>query len=213
MPNVDPDFANAACDVRQTSEQKHYAKDCELARRLIVGDASAWQFFVREFGTVIRARVADVASSFGRGTDGAAIDDATADVFAALLQNDCAALRAFEGRSALTTYLVVIATRCSTRGFAKKRVLIAADQEQEFQELPSAQSSDPSQSVLAEEQKSEIAKVLGRLPEKQRQVVELFHLRGASYAEISKQLGMPLGSVGVTLKRSEAKIRELLEPD
>ena len=47
---------------------------------------------------------------------------------------------------------------------------------------------------------------------KQREVVRLFHLQGHSYLEISERLKMPMGSVGITLRRAEAKIRELLEP-
>ena len=54
--------------------------------------------------------------------------------------------------------------------------------------------------------------LLAELPEKQRDVVRLFHLEGQSYAAISDALGMPIGSVGVTLRRAEAKLREQFEP-
>ena len=60
------------------------------------GDASAWQAFVETHKRLVRARVADVASSFGRSDDDSAIDDATAEVFAALLRNNAAALRAHQ---------------------------------------------------------------------------------------------------------------------
>lgn len=197
------------------SHRAAYAQDRALVTRLIEGDGNAWQVFVQQFGRLIRARVADVARSFGSGHDSSGIDDATAEVFAALLKNENAALRAFEGRSSLTTYLAVISTRCATRTYAAKRNLLASDQQQEFQELAhsEAKQADPSHRVLADEQKSQIQQELKDLPEKQRKIVELFYLQEQSYAEISQRLGIPMGSVGVTLKRAEAKLRELLEPD
>ena len=62
-----------------------------------------------------------MARSFGFSSDCIAIDDATADVFSSLVANDIATLRAYAGRSSLVTYLAVIATRCATRNFARKR--------------------------------------------------------------------------------------------
>ena len=82
-----------------------YADDRLLVERLVRGDSNAWQKFVHTHGRLVRSRVADVASTFGRSEDDSAIDDATAEVFAALLGNDAAALRAFAGRSSLGTYL------------------------------------------------------------------------------------------------------------
>ena len=202
-------------DAILASRRAVYVQDLDLVVRLIRGDGNAWQLFVQQFGRLIRARVADVARSFGRGHDASGIDDATAEVFAALLKNENAALRAFEGRSSLTTYLAVISTRCATRTYAAKRNFVASDQEQDFQELPNSESrnADPIHPVLAAEQKSKIKRVLADLPDKQRRIVELFYLQELSYAEISERLGIPLGSVGVTLKRAEAKLRERLEPD
>ncbi|MEM7557585.1 MAG: sigma-70 family RNA polymerase sigma factor [Planctomycetota bacterium] len=202
-------------DAPSATRRAAYAQDQDLVSRLIHGDGNAWQVFVQQFGRLIRARVADVARSFGSGHDANGIDDATAEVFAALLKNENAALRAFEGRSSLTTYLAVISTRCATRTYAAKRNLLASDQQQEFQELAhsEARQADPSHRVLADEQKLQIRQVLKDLPEKQRKIVELFYLQEQSYAEISNSLGIPMGSVGVTLKRAEAKLRELLEPD
>ena len=85
-----------------------HSDDRLLVERLVYGDAKAWSSFVEIYGRLVRARVADVASSFGRSSDESAIDDATAEVFAALLGNNAAALRAFAGRSSLRTYVAVI---------------------------------------------------------------------------------------------------------
>lgn len=157
----------------------------------------------------MRSRVADVASTFGRSEDDSAIDDATAEVFAALLGNNAAALRAFAGRSSLGTYVAVIATRSATRGFARKRLVVPASEN----ELDQARDGavDPAHGVINAEQRQRLHLMLERLPPKQRHVVSLFHLQGKSYADISQQLDMPIGSIGPTLRRAEAKLRQLME--
>ena len=180
---------------------------------LLAGDSESWQYFIASSGRLIRSRVSDVACSFGFALDVVSIDDATADVFSSLLANDSAALRAFAGRSSLTTYLAVIATRCATRIFARKRHGQRKLQTTEVHQLPDEQSEqDPSVSLLRSEAREAIQRHLEELPWKQREVVRLFHLEGKSYAAISVELSIPIGSIGVTLRRAEEKLRERLEP-
>jgi RNA polymerase sigma-70 factor (ECF subfamily) len=198
------------------------SEDQALVQRLVKGETEAWQNFLAKYSGLIRARVADVAVSFGRGCDSSAIDDAAAEVVTALVQNEFAALKAFAGRSALSTYLAVIATRLSTRTYAAKRTatetecLRVADSRDKAHGsacIPDEKAPEPIQRLLNQERSLELHGMLQLLPHKQRRIVELFHLQGRSYSDISGVLKIPLGSVGVTLQRAEAKLRELLEPD
>lgn len=188
--------------------------EAELVVRLVSGDALAWNQFIQSFGRLIRSRVADVARSFGV-SDESAIDDGTADLFAALVANDCAAMRAFAGRSTLATYLSVIATRVATRKFVRQRsrTRLQSGDDQALDQLVSTRVADPSDAAAQAELREQILQVMAELPLKQREVLRLFHLEGLSYASISETLDMPLGSVGVTLLRAEAKLRERLVAD
>ena len=200
--------------IDSASTQPHAAhiQDRVLVERMLRGDGSAWQTFVQTHGRLVRSRVADVASTFGRAGDDSAIDDATAEVFAALLSKDGAALRAFAGRSSLGTYVAVIATRSATRGFARRRLIPAGQQQPSLSELAEDDSAaSPVNQLIHAEQQQQVHVLLQRLPEKQRDVVRLFHLQGQSYIQISEQLSMPIGSIGPTLRRAEAKLREWLE--
>ncbi len=188
-----------------------YAEERRLVERLVRGDGDSWSDFVGRFGRVIRSRVADVATSFGCVRDDAAIDDATAEVFAVLVANEAAALRAFEGRSSLSTYLAVIATRIATRGFAAKRFTVIAEDGDVRNNRPDDTVIDPIRTLIENEQQEKVIALLDRLPEKQCKVIRLFHLDGHSYVQISEMLEMPLGSVGVTLRRGEAKLKEWME--
>lgn len=191
-----------------------HSDDRSLVDRLVCGDASAWQVFVETHGRLVRSRVADVASAFGRSADESAIDDATAEVFAALLGNNAAALRAFAGRSSLGTYIAVIATRSATRGFARRHLIPTSAHEADLAKTACDQSmKDPVVELIDAEQQQRLHLLLDRLPQKQRSVVALFHLQGKSYTEISEKLEMPIGSIGPTLRRAEEKLRVWMEGD
>jgi RNA polymerase sigma-70 factor (ECF subfamily) len=65
-----------------------------------------------------------------------------------------------------------------------------------------------------QEQLLRLAGALARLPEDQRQAVELHHLKGRPVAEVAEQLGRSPSAVGSLLYRGLKKLRELLaEPD
>lgn len=191
-----------------------HGNDRLLVEQLVRRDATAWRAFVETHGRLVRARVADVASAFGRSGDESAIDDATAEVFAALLGNDAAALRAFAGRSSLSTYVAVIATRSATRGFARTQLVPAAASDSELAQTACDQTlKDPVSELIESEQQQQLGRLLDRLPPKQRNVVSMFHLQEKSYTEISEQLEMPIGSIGPTLRRAEARLRQWMESD
>tara|TARA_R110002049_G_scaffold4601_6_gene32840 strand:+ start:12481 stop:13164 length:684 start_codon:yes stop_codon:yes gene_type:complete len=195
----------------QTTPARH-AEDRLWVQQLVCGDGTAWTRFVQTHGRLVRSRVADVATSFGRAADEAAIDDATAEVFAALLSNDAAALRAFAGRSSLATYVAVIATRSATRGFARKRIPTANVDDSQLQQVGDSESrSDPLGSLIDDEQRRHVSDLLQELPQKQRDLVTMFHLQGKSYTEISDSLKIPIGSIGVTLRRAEEKLRQRMQ--
>lgn len=201
-------------DERQPIDDKQFdhADDRCLVDRLLKRDAAAWRTFLDNYGRLVRARVADVARSFGCNSDSSAIDEATADVFSSLVANDVATLRAYAGRSSLVTYLAVIATRCATRNFARKRYQTRNQSRFQAAEALPSEGTDPAGRMLQAETRERVHALLNELPKKQRDVVRLFHLEGQSYAAISDMLGMPIGSVGVTLRRAEAKLREHFEP-
>ena len=191
-----------------------HTNDRVLVQRMLSGDSSAWQTFVQSHGRLVRSRVADVASTFGRSRDESAIDDATAEVFAALLSNNAAALRAFAGRSSLSTYVAVIATRSATRGFARRRLPLATPESQSLDESAHDNTTgDPVKELIDSEQQQRIRTLIQRLPDRQRDLIRLFHLEGQTYEQISQDLGVPVGSIGPTLRRAEAKLRQWLETE
>ena len=57
----------------------------------------------------------------------------------------------------------------------------------------------------------DIMKALGHLPAKQRSILELAHLPGRSYRELSAQLGVGCNTVGTRLLRARRQLKGILE--
>ncbi|MEM6779430.1 MAG: RNA polymerase sigma factor [Planctomycetota bacterium] len=189
-----------------------FLSDAALVNRCLSRDADAWAEFVDRFGALIRSRVADVAASSRRGHDWSMIDDITAEVFASLVANDAAALRAFAGRSRLSTYLAVIATRVATRVVSRLNQQPGTS-EQITADATGERSTASRQAdrLIDDEDRQQLLSLVDRLPPRQRELIELHYRQGQTYSQISQRIGIPLGSIGPTLRRAEAKLRVWIE--
>ncbi|MFO0902302.1 MAG: RNA polymerase sigma factor [Pirellulales bacterium] len=187
--------------------------EIELIRRLVAGDATAWRDFVDRFHRLVAARVAATARELQvplRPTDA---EDLAAEVFLQLVARDFAALREFQGRSTLSTWLSVIARRISLRKLLSARrepanPLYAAPPVETADEA----HADPLAQLIHGENRRRLAAALADLSDRQRELVQLHYLDGCSYREISQRLGIPMNSVGPSLQRAQQKLRERMRP-
>jgi RNA polymerase sigma-70 factor (ECF subfamily) len=83
---------------------------------------------------------------------------------------------------------------------AQPRADGARPQEPELEERPKAHEGL--------EMLEEVAKLLGRLPTRERHIVRLYYLEGRTYEEIAIELNIPINSIGPILSRSRAKLRK-----
>ena len=74
-----------------------------------------------------------------------------------------------------------------------------------------AEQSSPSRRAERQEQSVRLAAALARLPDKQRQAVELRHLQGLSLAEVATELNTTKTAVVGLLHRGVEKLRGLLK--
>jgi RNA polymerase sigma-70 factor (ECF subfamily) len=73
-----------------------------------------------------------------------------------------------------------------------------------------AEQASPGEQAMRQEQLLILAEALARLPEDQRRAVELRHLRGATVAEVAKQMERSKEAVAKLLLRSVARLRQLM---
>ena len=177
--------------------------DRQLLQRCLARQPRAWEDFVDRFLGLVVHVVNHTAQSRSIGITPQDLEDLASDVFAALLSDDFAALRRFRGQSSLATYLTVIARRVVVRELLKRRIVANQSETADIDQV-----ADDSES--AEERVSnreEVQRMLDELHGEEADVVRLYHLEGKSYAEISRQTGVPANSVGPTLSRARAKLR------
>jgi RNA polymerase sigma-70 factor (ECF subfamily) len=73
-----------------------------------------------------------------------------------------------------------------------------------------AEQASPSRSAERHEEMLRLTEAMGRLSDKQREAVELRHLKGLSLAEIAAELGCTKAAVVGLLHRGVEKLREFL---
>ena len=78
-------------------------------------------------------------------------------------------------------------------------------------EMPEAETTEfPQDLLIAVEQHSAVHAALEKLEPNQRQLLALAYFRGYSHRELADFTGMPLGTVKTQLRRTLAKLKELV---
>jgi RNA polymerase sigma-70 factor (ECF subfamily) len=182
-------------------------RDRDLLRRCLHHEPGSWNDFVDRFLGLVYHVVehsADLRSFTLKPED---TEDIAAQVLLQIVDNDYAVLRQFRGNSSLATYLTVIARRTCVNELARR----APHKEHQVRgnnhplgEEPETPNASPSKNL---ETLEEVAQLLKKLPEKERSVVRLYFLEGRSYEEISKELTIPMNSIGPILSRARKKMQ------
>lgn len=186
--------------------------DLALVEQLVAGEAGAWQTFIGRFGRLIFARVLATARELNRPLSQIDAEDVCAEVFSRLIADGYAALKRFEGRSSLSTWLTVV-----TRRIAGRRIATLAREPSHpaawppLETLPASPHEEPLASMIGNEEREMLAAGIAQLGERQRQIARLFYFEKRSYREISQELGVPMNSVGPTLARIHQKLRAALK--
>jgi DNA-directed RNA polymerase specialized sigma24 family protein len=98
------------------------------------------------------------------------------------------------------------------RSLAARKGVVFADDSVTLEGVP-AHEPDVDERLLAAERAQVVREALSRLPRKWQHMLEMLMADPpVSYAEISDQLGLPVGSIGPTRRRCLARLHELLHP-
>ncbi len=183
--------------------------DLVLVRRLVTGDGAAWRMLVSGYQRLVLARVIATARELNQALGSSDAEDLCADVFSQLVRDEFAALKRFEGRSSLATWLCVVTRRIVLRRLvvARREPSQPAAQPPVLEALPGPASEEPLSIIINEEDRLLLAKEIARLSERHQELARLFYIEGKSYREISQQLGISMNSIGPTLGRIHEKLR------
>jgi len=134
-------------------------------------------------------------------------DDFAGDVFVALVRDECVALRRLRDPAALRAYIKEVFLNL-VRAQIKK---------QPTPPLVPLEELSPREEPYLSMEEIEVVRiatteVLARLPAKQR-VAYILWLEGTSYEEIADIVGVPIGTVGTYIHRTNEKLRRELGGD
>jgi RNA polymerase sigma-70 factor, ECF subfamily len=162
----------------------------------------SWEEFVNRYLGLVTHVVNHTARCRSIRLSSQDFEDLVSEVFLAIIDDDFAALRRFRGQSSLATYLAVIARRVVVHELLKRKTQM---------NLGDLAQDTPTDQVPHEERisnREEVERLLQELNGPEAEVVRLYHLEGKTYDEISSAIGMATNSIGPTLSRARAKLRQ-----
>ncbi|MCI0638441.1 MAG: sigma-70 family RNA polymerase sigma factor [Gemmataceae bacterium] len=185
--------------------------EADLVTRLRAGDEEAYAIFVRQYG----GRMLTLARRFLHNEDDAA--DAVQDAFLAAFR----ALPAFEGNSALATWLHrIIVNGClmKLRSNARRRTCSIEDLLPTFDTSghhahPVAPWSESAyDSLVSEESRAQVRACIDQLPDDYRTVLLLRDIEQLDTEQTAAILGLSHGAVKTRLHRARQALRGLVDP-
>jgi RNA polymerase sigma-70 factor (ECF subfamily) len=174
----------------------------ELVRRCCQGDEQAWQRFHDRYRPVVE-RLTTAALKRGRsGRD--LVEEIASAVFETLIDGNYRALRSFRWQCSIETWLRIIVRTCMIRRLRRKAP------KPELR-VATTESEEPPGELLSGERRKAVRRILAELPSRERQALTMFFMEDASYTEISRRMGLPMGTVATILSRTRTKLRDLLQ--
>jgi len=130
--------------------------------------------------------------------DAALAEDLAQEVFVRAWK----ALSGFRGQSSVSTWIYAI-----TRNACLTAIKAAAGKkESSLDERGIARAAEQAGRAPSVHATIDIARLLEQLPEKHRQALRLYYLEEKSYAEVSRLLGWPMGTVKTCLHRARKEL-------
>jgi RNA polymerase sigma-70 factor (ECF subfamily) len=181
--------------------------DRQLLDRCLKHEPGAWNDFVDRYMGLIYHVINHVAYARSMVLSGADVEDVAAEIFLQLVDDDYRVLRHFQGASALPTYLTVVARRICVKELVKRQ------REAELGHIVApralAAESDSSGETEPLISAEELDRILQEIPDREAEVVRLYHLKHLNYRQIGKQLGIAENSVGPILAKARKRLTRL----
>jgi RNA polymerase sigma factor (sigma-70 family) len=171
-----------------------------VVRRAADGDMHAWDRLVDQYGRLIWS----IPMQFKLEESDAA--DVVQTTWMRLIEH----IDRIEQPDRVGSWLAATARNECLRHMAARKRLVLVHEDQEFDSADHGPEVD--EALLAAERAQVVRDALAHLPSQWQQLLELLMADPpVTYAEISDQLGLPVGSIGPTRGRCLAKLRTLLE--
>ena len=183
------------------SDQNPYTPDIAgLVRGAAAGDRHAWERLVDQFARLIWS----ITAEFKLAESDAA--DVAQTTWLRLLEH----IDRIEYPDRVGSWLAATARNECLRNLASRKRVVLAPHE-EFLSGVVASGPEVDERILADERDQVVRDAMSRLPRRWQRLLELLMADPPTpYADISDELGLPVGSIGPTRGRCLAQLRVLL---
>jgi RNA polymerase sigma factor (sigma-70 family) len=172
-----------------------------LVSRAVSRDTRAWERLIDKYGRLVWS----ITREFKLAESDAS------DVFQTTWMRLIEHIDRLDRPDRVGSWLAATARNECLRCLASHKRLVLAPEEVAF-DGPAVHEPEVDEALLADERAKTVREAMGHLPWRWRRLLELLMADPpASYAEISDELGLPIGSIGPTRGRSLARLRVLLE--
>jgi len=173
-----------------------------LMRRAASGDQHAWEGLVEKYGRLIWSITRDFKL----------VESDAADVFQTTWMRLIEHIDRIEHADRVGSWLASTARNECLRCLANRKRVVLSYGDDQFEESAAALEPEIDEALLAHEQAVVVRQAVTQLPQHWQRLMEMLMADPpASYAEISDELGLPVGSIGPTRGRCLARLRVLLE--
>jgi RNA polymerase sigma factor (sigma-70 family) len=172
-----------------------------LVRRAADGDRKAWDRIVDQYARLIWSITVDFKLT----------ESDAADVFQTTWLRLLEHIDRIEYPDRVGSWLAATARNECLRNLAARKRVVLSDSDTE---LGSTLTNGPEidEQLLAHERDETVRNAMSRLPQRWRRMLEMLMADPpASYADISDELELPIGSIGPTRGRCLARLRVLLQ--
>ena len=181
-----------------------YTASLEIAdwmRQAATGDIRAWNRLVDQYSRLIWS----ITASFRLGESDAA--DVVQTTWMRLIEH----IDRIEQPARVGSWLASTARNECLRHVAARKRIVLVQEDAEF-DAADQHAPEVDEALLASERVRDVRQAMSYLPLQWQRLMEMLMADPPiSYAEISDQLGLPIGSIGPTRGRCLAKLRLLLD--
>lgn len=173
-----------------------------LVRGAADGDPNAWEGLIDRYGRLIWSITRDFKL----------VESDAADVFQTTWMRLIEHIDRIDHPDRVGSWLAATARNECLRSLAARKRVVLAHEDDDLFDGPAAHEPEIDEALLAEERAEVVREAITHLPQRWQRLMEMLMADPpVSYAEISDELGLPVGSIGPTRGRCFARLRVLLQ--
>lgn len=195
----------SARKVRSEEETNQHHANTELMRRMVAGEEAAFASFYRRFSPGLFSMIYQILQDQKESED--ILQEAFVQMWKKAATYD-------SSRSGLFTWAVMISRNKAIDRLraGQRRFRTAEAAATELSIVPPESVKQADEMLDQSEERGRVRAALTKLPEGQREAIDLAFFGGMTQLEISSKLNAPLGTVKARIRRGLLALREVLEP-